>query len=1287
MSSWEEGGVWDEASGVAAIDWAEGSVDGGDGNSSAVPKQQQPKREWTFKQKEILLKDLNAYLQTEEWKNVFTMFVNSNCAVFDDPNQHDFSEGQLELWNKFKDFTLHQINGSVEHYSAQGVTVYEEFQQLAEEVLADEDVAHQLYITAQTKNLMLLTHDVAGFGKYMAERNQEMEAEALTGGGGSDGDGGGSDGEGSDGGPDSGSPGRRRRRHKHGKQDKKSGSKHKHDSSRKLRKLKTTKLLRRPSERFLDAVMAQPEVGEDGSTTGARSSNQAEKWKCLYCNSMNSSDARSCILCGLAPASESSESLVKRCKRAERVVADFITKQRFDNVKTVAKRWVARAAHLEVVAHMLYADGRAKDAVKLVEGHSTICKSYSNLRSAYLTSLNSILTLSMAMCEWEKAQATAETAYRFCTTQDFIIHIENAWEPDFVELRASADAAANDDQPASAFVTEESHVLFVETPEPFADSERVEMNLQFLVLLMNICTLYTLYNHSSGGALADDYCARYAEQLGDPRLVAFLRRRLTVLIEVYLSRKQHNQAAPLSQQLSSAVMSSPLLTEPLLVSACLQCAKSVVEVLLAQGADVEAVGTNGCTALLCAVRSKSYAEQLTKMLLDAHANPDHVDNDGCAALHYAASTGNSALVAMLMGYGADTNVTDNYGSIPADYAAQVRDTESQLLLLNVENARARLGLGLVGAVANRSASAPSGSGSGADGLGDDDDGGSGGGGGATDERGSEWVECIDEETGYPFFVNTLTGESEWATQDVWEQHEREIQEQLEAERAEAAAAGHAYGDNYGGEDPDPWAQYGVEATGDEELDEANRQAWHEVSQVRSDLRHLSTVASDLQAQGQQQVAAASDMEAKYDEVLQGTKSAMEEVKAQLAGLMSQQMQSMQQQLAEQQALVQQEFSRRNSLEAATAASTSSELQQVQLQLQEQLQAAAAAAAAAAAEATAASLKEKHQKEAHALAQEAAHAKLLAAKQGEQDAAALEKQKAEIEALKSKEDAMKARLKALEQQFEQAQRDKQAAHDAASKEGLKLEMRQHVAMKEKEKIISNFKDNLKALDEGLAKERSRHRLNLLQKLQLRKQKNARKATVMGGAPGGGGGTPGGSPTGPPPGKPPPVVTPTALKALRPTGAPPPIGNRPPPTKPPPTLMQVVAPRDNVASPTSPPTVAASAAAAAAAGGGFGGAAAAAAAAAAARAGAGSPPVPVRANTTGSSAGGPGGAGGAGGAGGGAGSDGVHLEPLITRSSSAASTPVAAKKRIRKKPPPPPPEHLLPQLTQVQQQHHQ
>ena len=80
-------------------------------------------------------------------------------------------------------------------------------------------------------------------------------------------------------------------------------------------------------------------------------------------------------------------------------------------------------------------------------------------------------------------------------------------------------------------------------------------------------------------------------------------------------------------------------------------------------------------------------------------------------------TGDSQVVGLLLLHGADTDIVDNYGATASDYAAQIGDHETQLLLLNSANERA----------VNAS---------------------------------PEWVECFDEETGYPFWVNTTTGETE-----------------------------------------------------------------------------------------------------------------------------------------------------------------------------------------------------------------------------------------------------------------------------------------------------------------------------------------------------------------------------------------------------------------------------------------------------------------------------------------------------------------------------------------------
>jgi chromosome segregation ATPase len=271
----------------------------------------------------------------------------------------------------------------------------------------------------------------------------------------------------------------------------------------------------------------------------------------------------------------------------------------------------------------------------------------------------------------------------------------------------------------------------------------------------------------------------------------------------------------------------------------------------------------------------------------------------------------------------------------------------------------------------------------------------------------------------------VTGESEWASKDVWEEHEREVQQQLEQNRA-------VEGDQ--AENNNAWTENDQSSgTGDAELDAGNRQAWNQVSQVRTDIRTLNEVTTDLHAQ----VVAATDKEAKYDQVLEGTRDAMEEVKSQLQGLMTQQLESAQ-------AFMKAEM-------ANQLASQQEMIRQHTTQTSDQMRALSEAKKAG------------------------------------------EAKEVEINSLKNKEEEMKERLKQLEQKFEKAQKDKITAQEEAFKEGLKLEMRQHVAMKEKEKIISTFKNNLRVLDEGLAKERSRHRLNLLKKLQLRRQKNARKKT--------------------------------------------------------------------------------------------------------------------------------------------------------------------------------------------------
>ncbi|CAM9171511.1 unnamed protein product, partial [Hapterophycus canaliculatus] len=73
------------------------------------------------------------------------------------------------------------------------------------------------------------------------------------------------------------------------------------------------------------------------------------------------------------------------------------------------------------------------------------------------------------------------------------------------------------------------------------------------------------------------------------------------------------------------------------------------------GADLNATNAQGCTALMLACRvDKDVCKRLVlaKELLEAGARTDMVDNDGRSALHYAAYSGNTDLIQMLLSKGA-----------------------------------------------------------------------------------------------------------------------------------------------------------------------------------------------------------------------------------------------------------------------------------------------------------------------------------------------------------------------------------------------------------------------------------------------------------------------------------------------------------------------------------------------------------------------------------------------------------------------------------------------------------
>ena len=134
------------------------------------------------------------------------------------------------------------------------------------------------------------------------------------------------------------------------------------------------------------------------------------QWHCIYCGNDNPRDAKTCLVCRIAPASESAASLLKRVRKSARVVSDFTKKDKPSSAKEVSKRWLGRAKNVELVAHQLFADGREKDALKLLTCHSRVCLA-SRLRPIYVGSLNALATLYMCMGKWEKTEEYTNLAH------------------------------------------------------------------------------------------------------------------------------------------------------------------------------------------------------------------------------------------------------------------------------------------------------------------------------------------------------------------------------------------------------------------------------------------------------------------------------------------------------------------------------------------------------------------------------------------------------------------------------------------------------------------------------------------------------------------------------------------------------------------------------------------------------------------------------------------------------------------------------------------------------------
>ena len=120
-----------------------------------------------------------------------------------------------------------------------------------------------------------------------------------------------------------------------------------------------------------------------------------------------------------------------------------------------------------------------------------------------------------------------------------------------------------------------------------------------------------------------------------------------------------------------------------------------VEILLAEGADVNANTANGMTALMCAA-SKGHTG-IVQNLLDKGADVNTKRYDGLTALTLAAFFGHAGSVSALLAKGADVYAKDNHGSTALDWALSRGHAHIAQLLKEAESA------GIGGAAKDRAA--------------------------------------------------------------------------------------------------------------------------------------------------------------------------------------------------------------------------------------------------------------------------------------------------------------------------------------------------------------------------------------------------------------------------------------------------------------------------------------------------------------------------------------------------------------------------------------------------------
>ena len=120
-----------------------------------------------------------------------------------------------------------------------------------------------------------------------------------------------------------------------------------------------------------------------------------------------------------------------------------------------------------------------------------------------------------------------------------------------------------------------------------------------------------------------------------------------------------------------------------LMSASIAASPAVLSALLKAGSDVNAAGPNGWTPLILASAAGTPPETV-KVLLDAGAKPNAIDDTGRTAIMFSAQRGDAVAARVLLSRGADSSVKSYDGRSVKDYAATAPQADVLRLLRPAE---------------------------------------------------------------------------------------------------------------------------------------------------------------------------------------------------------------------------------------------------------------------------------------------------------------------------------------------------------------------------------------------------------------------------------------------------------------------------------------------------------------------------------------------------------------------------------------------------------------------------